>query len=244
MILDTIAASTRARLAKAKQMSAFEAALKAPGLSFICEVKRASPSKGVIAEDFPYLRIAREYEEAGAAAVSVLTEPDFFQGSPAYLQEIAREVSVPCLRKDFIIDEYQIYEAKFLGAAAVLLICALLEEKQLAAFITLAQSIGLAALVETHREAEVETALNAGAKIIGINNRDLQTFAVDLDVTRRLAKHIPAGIVKVSESGLRTPDDIKRVTDSGVDAVLIGESLMRAQDKKRCLAELAGTPRT
>jgi indole-3-glycerol phosphate synthase len=240
MILDTIAASTRERLAKVKEKSAFEEALRSPGLSFICEVKRASPSKGVIAEDFPYLRIACEYEEAGASAISVLTEPCFFQGSAAYLQEIAREVSIPCLRKDFIIDEYQIYEAKFLGAAAVLLICALLEQQQLAAFIALAESIGLAALVETHHEAEVEAALNAGAKIIGINNRDLQTFAVDMDVTRRLVRHIPGSIIKVSESGIRSPDDIKRVTDSGIDAVLIGESLMRAKDKKQYLAELAG----
>jgi indole-3-glycerol phosphate synthase len=239
MILDTIVLSTRERVAKAKEKSAFEAALRAPGLSFICEVKRASPSKGVIAEDFPYLHIAREYEEAGASAISVLTEPDFFQGSAAYLQEIAREVSIPCLRKDFIIDEYQIYEAKFLGASAVLLICALLEEQQLAAFIALAESVGLAALVETHSEAEVEAALNAGAKIIGINNRDLQTFSVDLGVTRRLAAHIPGGIVKVSESGIHSPDDIQRVTDAGVDAVLIGESMMRARDKKRHLEELA-----
>jgi indole-3-glycerol phosphate synthase len=242
MILDTIAASTRERLAKMKETSAFEETLRMPGLSFICEVKRASPSKGVIAEDFPYLRIAREYEEAGASAISVLTEPRFFQGSAAYLQEIAREVSIPCLRKDFVIDEYQIYEAKFLGADAVLLICALLEEKQLAAFITLAESIGLAALVETHSEAEIETALNAGAKIIGINNRDLQTFTVDVDVTCRLAQHIPCGIVKVSESGIHSPDDVKRVRDSGMDAVLIGESMMRARDKKRYLAELAGKP--
>ncbi|MDR0637518.1 MAG: indole-3-glycerol phosphate synthase TrpC [Spirochaetaceae bacterium] len=240
MILDNIAASTRERLAKVKEKSAFEEALRMPGLSFICEVKKASPSKGVIVEDFPYLRIAREYKEAGASAISVLTEPRFFQGSPAYLQEIAREVSIPCLRKDFIIDEYQIYEAKFLGAAAVLLICALLEEKQLAAFVALSESIGLSALVETHREAEVEAALKAGAKIIGINNRDLQTFTVDLDVTRRLAKHIPGGIVKVSESGIHSPDDVKRVTDSGADAVLIGESMMRARDKKRYLDELAG----
>jgi indole-3-glycerol phosphate synthase len=240
MILDTIAASTRERLAKAKAASAFRGALQAPGLSFICEVKKASPSKGVIAEDFPYRQIAREYEEAGAAAVSVLTEPQFFQGSAAYLQEIAREVKIPCLRKDFVIDEYQIYEAKFLGAAAVLLICALLDEKRLAAFIAIAESVGLAALVETHNEAEMESAIEAGAKIIGINNRDLQTFTVDLDVTRRLAKRIPASIVKVSESGIHTPDDLKRVRDCDVDAVLIGESMMRARDKKRYLAELAG----
>ncbi|MDR1231195.1 MAG: indole-3-glycerol phosphate synthase TrpC [Spirochaetaceae bacterium] len=240
MILDKIAASTRERLATLKVQAAFEDALKTPGLSFICEVKKASPSKGVIAEDFPYRRIAREYEAAGAAAISVLTEPQFFQGSAAYLQDIARDVQIPCLRKDFVIDEYQIYEAKFLGAAAVLLICALLDEKQLAAFIRIAESIGLSALVETHCESEVESAVNAGARIIGVNNRDLQTFAVDLDVTRRLAKRIPDGLVKVSESGIHTSDDIKRVNDCGVDAVLIGESMMRAQDKKRYLQELAG----
>jgi indole-3-glycerol phosphate synthase len=240
MILDKIAASTRERLVGLKAQGPFEAALKVPGLSFICEVKKASPSKGVIAEDFPYRQIAREYEAAGAAAISVLTEPQFFQGNAVYLQEIARDVQIPCLRKDFIIDEYQIYEAKFLGAAAVLLICALLDEKQMTAFIKIAESIGLSALVETHRESEVESAVNAGARIIGINNRDLQTFAVDLDVTRRLAKRIPDNIVKVSESGIHVPDDIKRVKDCGVDAVLIGESMMRARDKKQYLQDLAG----
>jgi indole-3-glycerol phosphate synthase len=240
MILDKIAASTRERLAALKAPASFEDALRAPGLSFICEVKKASPSKGIITEDFPYRRIAREYEAAGAAAISVLTEPQFFQGNPAYLQEIARDVRLPCLRKDFIIDEYQIYEAKFLGAAAVLLICALLDDKKLAAFITIAESLGLSALVETHSEPEVASAVNAGARLIGINNRDLRTFAVDLDITRRLAKHIPAGIIKVSESGIHTPEDVARVKDCGVDAVLIGESMMRARDKKQYLAKLAG----
>jgi indole-3-glycerol phosphate synthase len=240
MILDKIAASTGERLAKLKAQGPFETALRMPGLSFICEVKKASPSRGVIAEAFPYRQIAREYEAAGAAAISVITEPEFFQGSTVYLQEIARDVRIPCLRKDFIIDEYQIYEAKFLGAAAVLLICALLNEKQLAAFIGVAESIGLSALVETHREAEVESAVNAGARIIGINNRDLQTFTVDLDVTRRLAKRIPANIVKVSESGIHTPEDIERVKDCGIDAVLIGESMMRTRDKKHYLEELSG----
>jgi indole-3-glycerol phosphate synthase len=240
MILDKIAASTRARLAGMKTESSFAQALRSPGLSFICEIKRASPSKGVIAADFPYREIAREYEAAGAAAISVLTEPAFFQGSTVYLQEIARESRIPCLRKDFIIDEYQIYEAKFLGAAAVLLICALLDEKSLSAFLATAQSIGLAALVETHNEREVETAVKSGARIIGINNRDLQTFSVDLDVTRRLSRLIPDNLVKVSESGICSPDDVRRVRDCGVDAVLIGESLMRARDKKQYLAELAG----
>lgn len=240
MILDTIAAAAKERVTQAKAKSSFEAALRAEGLSFICEVKKASPSRGVIAQDFPYRHIAREYEAAGACAISVLTEPQFFQGSNAYLQEIARDVHIPCLRKDFIIDEYQIYEAKFLGAAAVLLICALLDEKRLAAFIATAESIGLDALVETHSEAEVEAAVNAGAKIIGINNRDLQTFTVDLGITARLARLIPAGIVKVSESGIATRRDIERIIGLNLDAVLIGESMMRAQDKKRYLRELSG----
>jgi indole-3-glycerol phosphate synthase len=243
MILDKIAASTRERPFKLKGRASFEDALKAPGLSFICEVKKASLSKGIIVEDVPSRQIAREYEMAGAAAISVLTEPPFFQGSAAYLQEIARAVQIPCLRKDFIIDECQIYQAKFLGASAVLLICAGLNEKQLAAFIALTESIGLSALVETHRESEVERAVKAGARIIGINNRDRQTFAVDLNVTRRLAPRIPAGIVKVSESGIHTPEDIKRIRDCGIDAVLIGESIM-TRDKKRYLAELAGKKET
>jgi indole-3-glycerol phosphate synthase len=216
----------------------FEQALRGPELSCIAEVKKASPSKGVIAADFPYLDIAGEYEAAGAAAVSVLTEPEYFQGSGQYLREIAAAVHIPVLRKDFIVDEYQIYEAKVWGAQAVLLICALLDSKTLAAYIQTAAELGLSALVEIHDEAEAEQALRAGARIIGINNRDLKTFTVDINTSIRLRKYIPAGIVTVTESGFNSPDDIRAVRGLGFNAVLIGEGLMRAPDKKQFLAEL------
>ena len=216
----------------------FEQALREPGLSFICEVKKASPSKGVIAEDFPYLRIAQEYEAAGAAAISVLTEPEYFLGDPRYLQEIAADVKIPVLRKDFVIDDYQLYEAKIWGAQAVLLICALLDTDTLARYIKTAADLGLSSLVEIHDEAEAEQALAAGARIIGINNRDLNTFNVDLGVTARLKKLLPAGVITVTESGLKSPDDIRALKGTGIDAALIGESLMRAPDKRRFLAEL------
>jgi indole-3-glycerol phosphate synthase len=241
-ILDTIAKSTVERVAAAKKSDfPFEQALKKEGISFICEIKKASPSKGIIAEDFPYLQIAKEYEEAGASAISVLTEPEFFKGKNEYLQSIAKEVKIPVLRKDFVIDEFQIYEAKFLGASAILLICALLENEKLKSYIELAHSLGLSALVETHSEAEVESALNAGAKIIGINNRDLKTFNVDLQTTERLCKLIPSGIIKVSESGIKTYQDMQFLKNCKVDAVLIGESFMLAPDKKRYM-ELLITP--
>jgi indole-3-glycerol phosphate synthase len=217
----------------------FEAAIGAPGLSFICEVKRASPSKGLIAagpEGFPYLKIAEEYEAAGARAVSVLTEPDYFLGSAAYLREIAAALKIPVLRKDFIIDEYQIYEAKVLGARAVLLICALLDKNTLESFLALARSLALSALVEVHNEAELETA--RAARIIGINNRDLATFSVDLAVTERLRPLVPRDCLVVSESGVHTKDDVKRLADCGVDALLVGESFMRAADKRAFLEEL------
>ena len=216
----------------------FEQALSAPGLSFICEVKKASPSKGIIAENFPYLQIAREYEAAGAAAISVLTEPEYFLGDPRYLQEIAANVKIPVLRKDFVIDAYQLYEAKIWGAQAVLLICALLDTDTLALYIKTAAELGLASLVEIHDEAEAEQALAAGARIIGINNRDLKTFNVNLSVAARLRKLIPAGVITVTESGIKSPDDIRALKDAGIDAALIGESLMRATDKKQFLAEL------
>jgi indole-3-glycerol phosphate synthase len=216
----------------------FEQALRKPGLSFICEVKKASPSRGIIAEDFPYLHIAREYETAGAAAISVLTEPDYFLGDPRYLQEIAAEVKIPVLRKDFIIDDYQLYEAKIWGAQAALLICALLDTDTLARYIKTAAELGLSSLVEIHDEVEAGQALAAGARIIGINNRDLKNFNIDLSVAARLRKFIPAGGVIVAASGIKSPDDIRALRDSGIDAVLIGESLMRAPDKKRFLAEL------
>jgi indole-3-glycerol phosphate synthase len=209
-------------------------------MALICEVKKASPSKGIIAGpgDFPYLQIALDYEAAGAAAISVLTEPEYFLGSDEYLREIAAAVNIPVLRKDFVVDEYQIYESALLGAQAILLICALLETATLRGYIKIAHSLGLSALVETHSAGEVQSALDAGARIIGINNRDLQTFNVDLATTGKLRKLIPAGIITVSESGISSPDDIKALGDYGVDAVLIGETLMRSPDKKAQLRVL------
>ncbi|MDR2094693.1 MAG: indole-3-glycerol phosphate synthase TrpC [Treponema sp.] len=218
----------------------FERALAAPELSFICEVKKASPSKGLIAGDFPYRRIAVEYEEAGAAAISVLTEPEHFLGRDQYLRDIASEVKLPLLRKDFTVDPYQIYEAKLLGASAVLLICALLDTRALAEYIALAGYLGLSCLTEAHTKEEIQSALDAGARIIGINNRDLKTFQVDLGLTGRLRKFIPPGVTAVSESGIRSPADIRFLTEFEVDAALIGEALMRAADKKQFLAELRG----
>lgn len=216
----------------------FESALAAPGLSFICEVKKASPSKGVITEDFEWLKIAKDYEEGGASAISVLTEPEFFLGSDQYLREISAAVKIPTLRKDFIIDKYQIYEAKLWGAKAILLISALLDKKTLTDFITAARELALDCLVEIHNEAEAQEALAAGAHIIGINNRDLTSFNVDTELTSRLKKQLPSGILTVAESGIKTADDIRNVKNSGVDAVLIGESLMRASDRKTFLREL------
>jgi len=216
----------------------FESAIAAPGLSFICEVKKASPSKGIIATDFPWLKIAQDYEEAGAAAISVLTEPEFFLGSDQYLREISAAVKIPTLRKDFIIDQYQIYEAKLLGAKAILLICALLEQQTLAEFIAVARELALDCLVEIHSEEEAKEALAAGVKIIGINNRDLTTFNVDTGLTSRLKKQLSSGILTVAESGIKTADDIRELRKTGVDAVLIGESLIRATDRKAFLKEL------
>lgn len=216
----------------------FEKTLRKPGISFICECKKASPSKGLIAPDFPYLQIAGEYEEAGADAISVLTEPKWFLGSDAYLQEISAAVSVPCLRKDFTVDEYMIYEAKLLGASAVLLICAILSGEQLREYLTVCDTLGLSALVETHDETEVETALSAGARVIGVNNRNLKDFTVDTENSRRLRERIPRDVLFVSESGVSGPEDVKRLAEIGADAVLVGEALMRAADKKQMLLNL------
>lgn len=219
---------------------AFEAALKKPDIAFICECKRASPSKGLIASDFPYLQIAKEYESAGADCISVLTEPKWFLGSEAYLREIAEEVNVPCLRKDFTVDDYMIYEAKLLGAAAVLLICAILSEEQLREYISICDALGMSALVEVHDEREVQTALRAGARIIGVNNRNLKDFSVDAGNSRRLREQIPRDVLFVSESGVQSADDVAGLRKIGADAVLIGETLMRASNKKAKLAELRG----
>jgi indole-3-glycerol phosphate synthase len=207
-------------------------------LHFICEVKKASPSKGVIAEDFPYMDIARDYEEAGASAISVLTEPEFFLGSDRYLNEISRGVNIPVLRKDFILDEYQIYESKLIGADAILLISSLLEGPRLKKYIKICDELGLSALVETHTAEEIEKALDAGARIIGVNNRNLQTFEVDIENSIRLRELVPKDIIFVAESGIHTREDIRRLQSAGVDAVLIGEAFMRSENKKELLNAL------
>lgn len=259
-ILDQLAASARERVDEARrklpfeelrkqalsltasegERFAFENALKKPGLSFICECKKASPSKGLIAPDFPYVQIAREYEEAGADCISVLTEPKWFLGSDGYLREIADAVKIPCLRKDFTVDEYMICEAQVLGASAVLLICSILEEKQMAEYIGLCDELGLSALVEAHEEAEVEMALRAGARMVGVNNRNLRDFSVDTANSIRLRTLIPREVLFVSESGVHSADDVAALSEIGADAVLVGETLMRAADKKARLRELRG----
>ena len=219
---------------------AFERALKKPDISFICECKKASPSKGLIVSDFPYLQIAAEYQAAGADCISVLTEPKWFLGSDAYLREIAERVSLPCLRKDFTVDEYMIYQAKLLGASAVLLICSILSGEQIKEYIGICDALGLSALVEVHDEAEAETALRAGARIIGVNNRNLKDFSVDTGNSGRLRGMIPADVLFVSESGVGSAADVAKLREIGADAVLVGETLMRADDKRRKLAELRG----
>ncbi len=221
-----------------KGLFEFEKALAKPGISFICECKKASPSKGLIAPDFPYLDIAKEYEEAGADCISVLTEPKWFLGADKYLQEIAESVKVPCIRKDFTVDEYMIYEAKVLGAKAVLLICSILEKSLIKEYISICDELGLSALVEAHDEKEIETALDVSARIIGVNNRNLKDFKVDTGNSKRLRNMVPQDIVFVSESGVRSVDDIKAIKDFGADAVLIGEMLMRSHDKKSLLKDL------
>ena len=220
----------------------FESALKKSGLSFICECKKASPSKGLIAADFPYLEIARAYEAAGADAISILTEPEFFLGDDKFLSEIAAQVSTPCLRKDFVVDEYMIYQAKVLGASAVLLICSLFPAPSslIKNFIALCDELGLSALVEAHDAAEIKRAINCGARIIGVNNRNLKDFSVDMENAKRLRELVPPEIIFVSESGVKTADDVKKIRELGADAVLIGEVLMRAVDKRAKLEELKG----
>lgn len=220
----------------------FLSALQKPGMSYICEVKKASPSKGLIAPEFPYLEIAREYEAAGACAISCLTEPFYFKGADRYLEEIAEKVRIPVLRKDFTVDEYMIYQARALGASAVLLICAILDDRQLADYRILAKELGMDALVEAHDEREVERAVAAGAGIIGVNNRDLRTFEVNMNNSIRLRSLAPENTVFVSESGIRTSGDIRQLYSHQVDAVLIGETLMRSSNKKAVLEELNGKP--
>ena len=259
MILDKIIEATKIRVAQEKQVESpesvkaaalalpsdtgfpFEAALRQQDFNFICEVKKASPSKGIIAEHFPYLEIAKEYEVAGAAAISVLTEPDFFKGDKKYLQEIASTVKIPVLRKDFIIDEYQIYQAKVWGASAILLICACLDVPTLTKFREIADSLGLSSLVEAHDEAEVQMAIDCGARIIGVNNRNLKDFTVDVQNSVRLRNLVEDDVIFVSESGLETPEDIQVLRDNNIGVALMGETFMRSPNKVEKLAYLYGS---
>ena len=256
-ILDELADLARGRVEEAKKRVSFEEikakalslpkgdfefekALKKDGIAFICECKKASPSKGLIAPDFPYLDIAKEYEKAGADCSSVLTEPYKFLGRDEYLREIAEAVSVPCIRKDFTVDSYMIYEAKVLGAKAVLLICSILSEKQIREYIEICDTLGISALVEAHDEDEVKTAIRAGARIIGVNNRNLKDFTVDTNNSARMRALVPKDIIFVSESGVKSANDIKLLREIGADAALIGETLMRAENKKEMLDTLRG----
>lgn len=255
-ILEEIAEKTRERIRKEKrqfpldqlktlaekapQQPSFLETLKKPGMSYICEVKKASPSKGLIAPEFPYLEIAKEYEAAGASAISCLTEPFYFMGSDTYLREITETVDIPVLRKDFTVDKYMIYQAKAFGAAAVLLICAILNDQELLEYRELAETLGMDALVEAHDENEVAKALKTGAKIIGVNNRDLKTFKVDMNNSIRLRNLAPDNVVFVSESGIKNAGDIAILERNRVGAVLIGETLMRSPDKKAALEDLNG----
>lgn len=221
---------------------AFETALSKPGLSFICECKKASPSKGLIAPFFPYLEIAREYERAGADCVSVLTEPTRFLGADEYLREVAAAVKIPCLRKDFTVDELMIYQAKLLGASAVLLICSILDGERLEKFFSISESLGLTSLVETHDEKEIKMALDCGARVIGVNNRNLKDFTVDLETSAKLRRLVGNKALFVAESGVKTPEDVDNLRQIGADAVLVGEVLMRAKNKAEALNTLRGAP--
>lgn len=262
MILDDLAQATRKRVEQKKKEAPFEEvkkravqsampfagsfsfpfekAVAKDGISFICEVKKASPSKGIIAEDFPYLDIAKDYERAGADCISVLTEPDYFKGDDRFLKEISGAVSIPAIRKDFIVDSYMIYEAKCLGASCVLLIAALLDTDTIREYKGICDELGLSALVEAHDEAEAESAIKAGARMIGVNNRDLKTFQVDINNSLRLRNMVPKEILFVAESGIKTADDIEALRRAGADGVLIGETLMRSSDRKAMLDELRG----
>ncbi|MCL2401308.1 MAG: indole-3-glycerol phosphate synthase TrpC [Oscillospiraceae bacterium] len=253
-ILDDIVSATAQRVAREKAAFGdvhahpssrpfmFEHVLRGTEMAFICEVKKASPSKGVIAEDFPYIDIARAYADAGAAAISVLTEPEFFLGADCYLTEIRNAVDIPILRKDFIVDPFQILQSAALGVDAILLICAILSPAEIAEYIGIADRLGLSCLVEAHNEAEVKTAITAGARIIGVNNRDLRTFEVDIDNSIRLRTLAPDDTIFVSESGIQTAEDVALLRKNGVNAALIGETLMRAPDKKAALRTLSGNP--
>lgn len=258
MILDRLAAAARQRVdirknlislpalmsqalqSRTKNGFPFEQALQGPDLKFICELKHASPSREAIVAEFPYLQLAHEYEQAGAAAISVLTEPEFFMGRDEHLAEVSCAVNLPVLRKDFIVDEYQLYEAKVLGAAAVLLICTLLDTPIIKEYLAICDELGLSALVETHHEREVDSALRAGARVIGVNNRNLQDFSIDLNNSLTLRALVPDNILFVAESGINCAADIVRLRERHVNAVLIGEALMKSRDKKAMLNELRG----
>ncbi len=256
-ILDTIAAYTKWRIEEQKKniplslirseaesiqapKFVFENALKKPGLSFICECKKASPSKGIISKDFPYLAIAKEYEEAGADCISVLTEPKWFLGSDKYLKEISNTVTLPLLRKDFTVDEYMVYEAKAMGASCILLICSILSVEEMKYFKDISDDLGLSTLVECHNASEIEMALKINARMIGVNNRNLKDFSVDTNNSKRLRDLVPKDILFVSESGVNSPEDIKNIIAMGADAALVGEVLMRAENKKFTLDRLKG----
>ena len=257
MILDKLAQSTKKRVEQEKKNIPlevvkkqamdmpkgnfeFEKELAKSGINFICEVKKASPSKGIIAEKFPYVDNAKEYEKAGASCISVLTEPEYFKGDKKYLKEISENVSIPLIRKDFVIDEYMIYDGKIHGASCVLLICSLLDEDTIRKYIEICDSLGMSALVEAHDEEEVEKAIKSGARIIGVNNRDLKTFTVDIGNSERLRKLVPEDILFVAESGIKSNVEIERLKKAKVNGVLIGETFMKAENKKQMLDELKG----
>ena len=254
-MLDEIVEKTKRRVEDAKQIISlddlknevslinvddefpFKKALSGDDISIIAEVKKASPSKGIIAEDFDYLAIAKEYEDAGASAISVLTEPYFFFGSDDYLKEIAETVNIPVLRKDFVVDEYMIWEAKALGASAVLLIVSILDIVQLKKYLDLAHELGLSAIVEAHDGDEIMRALTVGAEIIGVNNRNLADFTVDIENSINLRRCVSGDVIFISESGIKTKEDVARLKENDVDAVLIGETLMKCDDKKEMISE-------
>lgn len=257
-ILNQIAAYTRKRIAEAKENTSldeimeaafsietetkfrFENAIKGEGVSFICECKKASPSKGIIVHNYNYLNIAKEYELSGASCISVLTEPRWFMGSDKHLIEISKNVLIPCIRKDFTVDEYMIYQAKVMGASAILLICSILDKYSIRRYLDICEELGISALVEVHDQYEIEMALESGARVIGVNNRNLKDFTVDIKNSERLRKLVPRDILFVAESGIKTEDDIKRLEEAEVDAVLIGEALMKSQDKNMLLNKLRG----
>lgn len=255
MILTKLADSTRDRVEREKKQIplkmvkeqalamkkgdfSFEKVIAEGDISFICEVKRASPSKGLLVEEFPYVQIARDYEEAGASCISVLTEPDYFKGDKKYLKEISENVSIPLIRKDFVIDEYMIYDAKIHGASCVLLICSLLNKETMVKYIEICDNLGMSALVEAHDEQEIQKAIEAGARMIGVNNRDLKTFTVDIGNSERLRKLVPDNILFIAESGIKTNTDINRLRKANVNGVLIGETFMKAENKKEMLQKL------